>query len=146
MTIYFDTSFLVPLFHYETTSEEIEAFVETLPVGSWGTSQWTRLEFSSLTARKVRMGVLAVIDAKHADMQFELTIRDSFRLYSPAMADFDLAKRYIGEFGSGLRAGDAFHLAVAKNNRATAIYTLDKAMVKAGEELGLPVSLGIRPS
>jgi predicted nucleic acid-binding protein len=144
LTIYFDTSFLVPLFHYETTSEEIEAFFETLPVGSWGTSQWTRLEFSSLTARKVGMGVVAVIDAKHAESQFELTIRDSFRLYSPAMADFDLAKRYIGEFGSGLRAGDAFHLAVAKNNRATAIYTLDKTMVKAGGELGLPVSLGIR--
>ena len=141
--IYFDTSFLVPLFHHETTSEEIEAFIETLPVGLFATSQWTRLEFSSLTARKVRMGVLTSSDAKHADTQFELTIRDTFRLFSPTVADFDLAKRYTGQFSSGLRAGDALHLAIAKNNRATAIYTLDKTMLKAGADIGLPMELGV---
>ena len=143
--IYFDTSFLAPIFQPEDTSRDIENFFNDLPTGSLTTSQWTMLEFSSLIARKVRMGLLPDSDAKWVDTQFELAIRDSFNLLSATTADFDLAKRQVLQFETGLRAGDALHLAIAKNNRATAIYTLDKAMVKAGEELGLPVSLGIRP-
>jgi predicted nucleic acid-binding protein len=43
-----------------------------------------------------------------------------------------------------LRAGDALHLAVAKNHRGEAVYSLDKTLLKAGRLLGLPVSTGIR--
>jgi hypothetical protein len=42
------------------------------------------------------------------------------------------------------RAGEALHLAVADNHRATVIYSLDKTLLKAGKILGLPVSTGIR--
>lgn len=143
--IYFDTSFLAPIFQPEETSRDIENFFKDLPTGLLTTSQWTILEFSSLIARKVRMGLLARNDAEWVDTQFERAIRDSFNLASATAADFDLAKHYVMKFEAGLRAGDALHLAIAKNNRATAIYTLDKGMVKAGEEIGLPVSLGIRP-
>ncbi|MBC7637090.1 MAG: hypothetical protein H7251_15980 [Acetobacteraceae bacterium] len=44
---------------------------------------------------------------------------------------------------TGLRGGDALHLAIAANRRASAIYSLDKGLVKAGKMLGLPVSRGI---
>jgi predicted nucleic acid-binding protein len=44
----------------------------------------------------------------------------------------------------GLRAGDALHLAIARNRRADTIYSLDKTMLKAGRGLGLPLSSGIR--
>jgi hypothetical protein len=53
-------------------------------------------------------------------------------------------RRYLDNYETGLRAGDALHLAIAGNHRAKAIYSLDKTMIKAGKILGLPVSAGIR--
>lgn len=144
MTIYLDTSFLAPLFQNEDTSAEIETFIAGLPADALTVSQWVRVEFSSLLARKVRMELLDKADAERIDTRFELVIRESFHVLSPAVADFDLAKRYIARFDSGLRAGDALHLAIARNHRATAIYSLDKTMLKAGAEIGLPVDAGIR--
>ena len=42
----------------------------------------------------------------------------------------------------GLRAGDAFHLAIAANNGAKKILTLDQGFIKVGKQLKLPVSAG----
>ena len=61
----------------------------------------------------------------------------------PSADDYSLAKTYLGHPGSGLRAGDALHLAVATNHRAEAIYSLDKTLRKAGSVLGLRISVGI---
>jgi uncharacterized protein len=55
---YFDTSFLVPLILPEATSDKIAAFVRGLPAEEFTVSHWTRVEFSSLIAREVRMGGL----------------------------------------------------------------------------------------
>jgi predicted nucleic acid-binding protein len=43
-----------------------------------------------------------------------------------------------------LRAGDALHLAIAVNNNARMIYSLDRTFIQAGKKLGLPVQRGIR--
>ncbi len=69
---------------------------------------------------------------------------ESFTVLLPNADDFALAKRYLGRFETGLRAGDALHLAVASNHRAAVIYSLDKTLLKAGKLLDLPVSMGIR--
>jgi predicted nucleic acid-binding protein len=65
-------------------------------------------------------------------------------VYTPDLADFEAAKQFVLRYDSGLRAGDALHLAVARNNNAQAIYSLDDRMIRAGRLLGLPVSRGIR--
>ena len=62
----------------------------------------------------------------------------------PTEDDFDLARSFLARHETALRAGDALHLAVAANNRATAVYTLDKGMLGAGRRLGLRVRAGIR--
>jgi predicted nucleic acid-binding protein len=67
----------------------------------------------------------------------------SFTVLLPKANDFGLARQYLGRTESGLRAGDALHLAVAHNHRAAAIYSLDKTLLKAGKILRLPVSMGI---
>ena len=69
---------------------------------------------------------------------------ESFTVLLPNADDFALAKRYLGRFETGLRAGDALHLAVASNHRAAVIYSLDKTLLKAGKLLDLPVSMGVR--
>jgi uncharacterized protein len=142
--LYFHTSFLAPLILPEATSDQIAAFVRRLPADEFAVSHWTRVEFSSLIAREVRTGGLDVQAATRADARFEAMVDESFSVLLPSADDFGLAKRYLGQFETGLRAGDALHLAVANNHRAAAIYSLDETLVKAGKILDLPVRMGIR--
>jgi predicted nucleic acid-binding protein len=141
--LYFDTSFLAPLLLSEATSERITAVIGTLDREQFSTSHWTRVEFSSLLARAVRMGVVDSRTATQTDTRFEAMLIDAFFVILPAADDFNLAKQYLGRFDTGLRAGEAFHLAIARNHNAQAIYTLDKGFFSAGTKLGLPVSMGI---
>ena len=99
---------------------------------------------SSLIAREVHTGALDAPAAARADARFEAMLDESFSVLLPSAADFGLAKRYLGEFATGLRARDAVHLAVAYNHRAAAIGTLDRVWLKAGEILRLPVSTGMQ--
>jgi len=142
--LYFDTSFLAPLIIPETTSGKVAAFVGRLPAEEFTVCHWTRVEFSSLIAREVRMGGLDVQAAARADARFEAMVDQSFSVLLPNADDFALAKRYLGRFETRLRAGDALHLAVANNHRASVIYSLDKTLLEAGKILDLPVSMGIR--
>ncbi|MBI4969391.1 MAG: type II toxin-antitoxin system VapC family toxin [Rhodospirillales bacterium] len=144
--IYFDTSFLVPLLLPEATSDKVARFLRALPAPELTISHWVRVEFSSLLGREVRMGGLAPAMAARADAQFEAMIAKSFVILLPDGADFDRAKEFLGRPETGLRAGDALHLAIAANHRAKAVYSLDTTLIKAGRILGLPVSAGIRPS
>jgi predicted nucleic acid-binding protein len=146
LTFYFDTSFLAPLILEETTSAAVERFLASLPVEALAISHWTRVEFSSLLAREVRMGGMEPRIALDADQQFEATIAESFAVLVPAVDDFELAKRYLAEPRTGLRAGDALHLAIAANNGAEVIYSLDKTLLRAGKTIGLPVRTGIQVS
>ena len=142
--LYFDTSFLVPLILPEATSESIASFIRTLDVEQFVVSHWTRVEFSSLIAREVRMGGLDGQAAIQADGRFEALVGDSFAVLTPKVEDFNLAKHFLGKFETGLRAGDALHLAIASNHRAETIYSLDKTLLRSGASLGLQVSKGIR--
>lgn len=141
--LYFDASFLVPLVLPETTSDRIATFIRELNIELFAVSHWTRVEFSSLLAREIRMGGLDAQAAATADARFEAMVNTSFTVILPNANDFSPAKWYLGRFETGLRAGDAFHLAIAGNHRAETIYSLDKALLKAGNMLGLPVSMGI---
>ena len=142
--LYFDTSFLVPLIVPEATSEKVAAFLRGQPADEFTVSHWTRVEFASLIAREVRIGGLDARAAARADARFEAMLEESFSILLPSADEFALAKGYLGRFETGLRAGDALHLAIASNHRAAAIYTLDKTWLGAGVILDLPVSLGIQ--
>lgn len=141
---YFDTSFLVPLILPEATSDRIAKFLRDLPAEGLAVSHWTRVEFSSLLAREVRMGGLTAKAAAQADARFETMVDESFALLLPNANDFNLAKEYLANHETGLRAGDALHLAVARNHRAEAVYSLDKTLIKAAKRLGVPVNIGFR--
>jgi predicted nucleic acid-binding protein len=141
---YFDTSFLVPLILLEPTSDDVSAVMGRLATENLAVSQWARLEFSSLLARNVRMGLQTADAARLRADQFIDLIGKSFSVLLPTGADFDRAIEYLGLYETALRAPDAFHLAIARNNGARAIYSLDKTMLRAGHLLGLPMNPGIR--
>ncbi len=142
--LYFDTSFLTPLFRLEATSADVEVFIRSLPAGLLTISHWTTVEFSSMLAREVRIRALKGTEASEIERQFALVVSESFHVVTPDAADFQTAKQYLRRYESGFRAGDALHLAIAANRAATAIYSLDKTMLSGGRLLGLPVETGIR--
>jgi len=142
--IYFDTSFLVPLFLPEATSRRVQQVIGQHQPEELVTSHWTRVEFSSMLAREVRAGGLTEQAARDADVQFEVTLAQSFTIVLPDGRDFDLCKSYIQRFETALRAPDALHLAIPANRRAETLYTLDKKLIGAGRLLGLPMSLAVR--
>ena len=76
--------------------------------------------------------------------EFERMLSESFELLVPSAADFAAAAKYLEVPKTGLRAGDALHLAIAANHGARKILTLDAGFIDAGKQLKLPVSRGIR--
>lgn len=140
---YLDTSFVAPLILEEATSEEIESLVAGLPTGELFVSHWTRIELASLIAREVRVGGLVEADALSAMAQFDELVADSFQVVTPSVSDYELAKAYIQNFATKLRAGDALHLAIASNNRVTTLYTLDEGLVRAAKLMNVPAGRGI---
>lgn len=141
--LYFDTSFLAPLILEEASSGKIVAFLRNARSEDLAVSHWTLVEFSSAIARHVRMGELDRQAGARAEALFEELVEDSFSILLPGADDFRLARRYLGRFETGLRAGDAFHLAIASNAGAAAIYSLDKTFLSAGRLLNLPTAAGI---
>ena len=89
------------------------------------------------------MGRLDARDAAEVGVRFEALIAASFHVLLLTVADYVVAKSYIGDYATGLRAPDALHLAIPANNAAERIFTLDGGMLIAGTVLGLPTSLGI---
>ncbi|HEX3653807.1 MAG TPA: type II toxin-antitoxin system VapC family toxin [Rhizomicrobium sp.] len=144
MSAYFDTSFLMPLVRREATSERVTDFLGGLAGTPLSTSHWTRVELCSAIARHVRMKVLRPAEAHTAMGNFQNGILQSFSLSAVTLHDWATAVSYLQNFETGLRAGDALHLAIGRNNNAQAIYSLDDRMIRAGKLLGLPVSRGIR--
>ena len=89
------------------------------------------------------MGGLDHPTALEVDAEFEAIVAESFVVLLPSVRDYALARHHLGRRDTGLRAGDALHLAIAQNNHAEAIYSFDKTLLRAGPALGLPVSIGI---
>ncbi len=143
MLRYFDTSFVVPTLIPEATSEAISIFVEGLAGETPTISHWVRLEFAALLARDVRMGVISASAAVRFDSNFEAMVAQSYTVLLPDQADFNLAKALLGIHPTSLRAPDALHLAIAKNRRAVAFYSLDKRLLETARSFGLPVNIGI---
>ncbi len=142
--LYFDTSILVPLLIPESSSDAVEAFIRGIPSGSaLVVSQWGRVEFASVLSRLARMRELDRAVATACADRFDALIAESFDLVMPGSADFERCWDFLCRFDTGLRAGDALHLAIAANIKASVVYTLDKGMLDAGRLLGLPVERGI---
>ena len=141
--LYFDTSILTPLVLPEATGGAVEAFMRNIATDGWSTSQWTLVEFASLAAKHFRMGSIRADEARDAIARFDGLVTSSFKLLLPTAEDFTLAKRYLGQFETGLRGGDALHLAIALSNGARVVYTLDKPMLKACGMLKIDGSAGI---
>lgn len=137
--LYFDTSFLAPLYIPEPNSDEVRQLVYTLSRQTIAISEWTCVEFSSMVARRVRMKELSDGAAQGLLDAFERISRSQFVVLTPSQMDYRQAESFLRHFASGLRAGDALHLAIVRNHGAERIYSLDKGLIKAAGTLDIPV-------
>jgi uncharacterized protein len=142
--VYLDTSFLAPLAIPEDTSDLVERYLQRLEPGSLITSLGTRVELASLLSRRQRMGDFDGEQAERIRAAFDRVLGESLHLLVPTPEDFVTAADLLRDHAGGLRAGDALHLAVARNRGPMPILTLDRALVKAAKRRGIEVSTGIR--
>jgi predicted nucleic acid-binding protein len=142
--VYLDTSIVAPLLLPEATSDEVEVYLQNFPAGELSTSAWTKVEFSSLVSRKLRMGELNELQAEEVRAELDRMLADSYQVLLPSAADYELAAELLKNYKTGLRAGDGLHLAVAHNQGAEKVLSLDAGLIKAAKQLGIPAETGIK--
>lgn len=136
--IYLDTSVAVALLVPEPRTVDVKSWFAGLsetPVSG----DWLLTEFDSAISIKVRSGELSAANAKAVRKEFEKLTVSGLRIVPVRRSAFrdaaDLAKQHAHR----LRAGDALHLAVAKEVDAKSIATLDRVMSANAERLKMNV-------
>jgi predicted nucleic acid-binding protein len=137
LMIYPDTSVLIALFSEEAETSAVERWYR-VEFGPLVISEWTVTEFFSAIGIKVRRKELSPAQGLATLEHFTETVTHSFRTVPVTPPDQRRAQAYLRRFEVGLRAGDALHLAVAANQAAKKIVSLDEQFVAAGKRLKLP--------
>jgi uncharacterized protein len=140
--IYLDTSFIAPRYIQEATSEAVEVILLNLLTQELAVSHWTVVEFASLLSRRVRVGELDVTLMQTVMQSFQEDIAQSFSLITVTAVDFQLASEFLLQWQTGLRAGDALHLAIAQRARVQNLLSLDRGLIDAAQQFGIPADSG----
>jgi len=137
--IYLDTSVLVPLFLNEPMS---------LAIAEWHTKEkselvsaaWCVTEFGSALGIKQRTGAINAQQASAAWVNFGRMVASDFRLLAVTPAHFHRAAVLVLDASSGLRTGDALHLACAEAAGVKQIATLDDVLSKNARRLKIKLT------
>ncbi|HMM46331.1 MAG TPA: type II toxin-antitoxin system VapC family toxin [Candidatus Macondimonas sp.] len=138
--LYVDTSVLVAALTREPRTPEIQDWLAAQPAGQLAVSDWVVTEFSAALSVKLRLGHLTPLDRAEVLAVFAELVEGSFAVLAVSRLDFRTAARFADQHATGLRAGDALHLAVARNHGAR-IRALDRRLVTAAEALGVSAVL-----
>lgn len=138
MSVYLDTSVLVPVFMQEAFTERAERYLrsglEVLIV-----SDFAAAEFAAALARRVRTSELLAHRARSAFAAFDgWTPRVTQRVDLRA-TDVRTAETFIRGLDLPLRTPDALHIAIAQRLGVT-LATFDESMKKSAIALGVPVA------
>lgn len=91
---------------------------------------WCVTEFASALGFKQRTRQLSAEQANTAWVQFERMCANDLQLLPVAATTFHKAAMMTMNIASGLRAGDALHLACASEARCKSMATLDVVLAK----------------
>jgi predicted nucleic acid-binding protein len=103
-------------------------------------SDWVIAEFSAALSVKLRRRDITPGDRAAALGKFTELIDGSFGIFAVSSSHFRMAAQFADQYATGLRAGDALHLAICASHGAT-LCTLDKRLLEAGPVLGVKTLL-----
>jgi predicted nucleic acid-binding protein len=92
---------------------------------------WCVTEFASAMGLKQRTGQMNAAQARAARIQFERVCANDLKLLPISTTTFYKAALLTMHSSTGLRAGDALHLACAIDAKAQALVTLDIVLSKS---------------
>lgn len=136
--IYVDTSLLVSLHVTEPHSVQALKWFASHAQETFCYSDWSDLEFASALSRKMRMRKLESYERSRAEQAFADSKAEAFQHVAMTSEHFRIATSMVAQHQTGLRSGDALHLAIAQGYGAT-IATLDDIMALAAAQFGVPV-------
>lgn len=136
---YVDTSLLVALHIPELHSAAALNWLNDHSGSILTCSDWGKLEFASALSRKLRSRRVQEVEREPIEQAFVETLAQDFMMVSVEPSDYSIAGEMLRHHRTGLRSGDALHLAVAKRQAATLV-TLDATMTHAALYFGLAVS------
>ena len=138
MSIYLDTSVLIPILVREAVSDTVRTYLAAR--NDRLISDFAAVEVASVFSRLVRTRAFSRTEAAA-----RLTDFDAWRAATSSSADIHaadarLANTYVRSFELMLRAPDALQLAIVNRVRATLV-TLDRRLERAAQELGISVEV-----
>jgi predicted nucleic acid-binding protein len=139
LSVYLDTSLLVPLFAADALADRAEAWLEAGPGGPV-VSDLAEAEFVAAIGAKAGSHILLAAEAQAALDNFPAWTAMACRRVLLAPEDLARATGWMRRFDLNLRTPDALHLALAARLEL-AVATFDQGMVRAAQALGLPLAL-----
>jgi predicted nucleic acid-binding protein len=128
--IYLDTSILVSAMTSEVATEASQRRLAEIPLSDMAISQWTRTEFASALAIKLRTGQLSTQQRQTSQALFDRLVAAIGSVWSVEDRHFLGAAELVARDDLGLRAGDALHLAIAIDHSAE-LLPLDERLAAA---------------
>lgn len=138
--LYLDTSLLVAALTNEPRTAEMQEWLANQNPADMAISDWVVTELSGALSLKIRSGSLPPEHRAEALAMFNSLVEESFVRLSVSPREFHTAARFADQYATGLRSGDALHLAVAANH-GVHLRTLDQGLAEAARALGASVAL-----
>ena len=141
MLVYVDTSVLVAAHTREPHTETAQAWLAGQSGGGVIVSVWTLLECESALTIKQRRGELDAAGQMAAMTEIDALAGCFAPATTPTEADHRRARELCQYAPSGLRAGDALHLAIARRLQTSHFATLDQTLASNAAAHGLALSI-----
>ena len=136
--VYVDTSVLVALYTREAMSAVVSRWYAAC-TDDLISAVWCVTEFASALGIKQRTGQINAAESQTAWQQFERMCANDLHLLPVEPVTFHRAAVLTMDTTSGLRAGDALHLAVALGAKAKGMATLDEVLAKNAKKVKLRI-------
>jgi uncharacterized protein len=138
LSIYLDTSVVIPFFLPDPFVVRAKAFLSTEPSGLV-ISDFVSAEFASAVGRRLRMKQLNLGEAQMALANFEIWIDQAASRTETISADVRTVYTVLRRLNLPLRTPDALHIAIAQRLGAE-LATFDARMAENAKSLGVALA------